>query len=59
LFDLKKLREDFVLLKQTHPELAESLLADLDRVEAVPKAQFRETIPIGKEMYARLKKTPQ
>ncbi len=59
LFDLKKLRADIVTLKQTEPALADLLLADLDRIEALPKTQVRDRVAIGKEMYARFKKPPQ
>ena len=50
LFDLKKLRADIVKLKETDPELSDLLLADLDRVEVLPKTQVRERVAIGKEM---------
>ncbi len=55
LFDLKKLRTDIVALKQTETELSDLLLADLDRVESLPKTQIRDRVAIGKEMYARFK----
>jgi hypothetical protein len=56
LFDIKKLRADIVTLKDTEPELADLLLADLDRIEALPKTQVRERVAIGKEMYSRFRK---
>jgi len=56
LFDLKKLRADIVKLKETEPELADLLLADLDRIDALPKTEVRERVAIGKEMYARFRK---
>lgn len=59
LFDIKKMRADIVTLKDTEPELADLLLADLDRIEALPKTQVRERVAIGKEMYARFRKPSQ
>ncbi len=59
LFDLKKMRADIVILKQTEPELSDLLLADLDRIEALPKTQVMDRVAIGKEMYARFKKPLQ
>jgi predicted component of type VI protein secretion system len=56
LFDLKKMRTDLMTLKETEPELASALLADLDRVEALPKEDVRARAVIGKEMYARIRK---
>ena len=59
LFDLKKLRADILTLRQTDAELSDLLLADLDRVEAVPETQIRDRVGIGREMYARFKKPTQ
>jgi hypothetical protein len=56
LFDLKKMRTDLMTLKETEPELADALLSDLDRVEALPKKDVRARVAIGKEMYARIRK---
>ena len=56
LFDLKKMRADIVTLKETDPELSVLLLADLDRIEALPNTQVQAKVAIGKEMYARIKK---
>ena len=56
LFDLKQMRADLMILKETEPELADALLSDLDRVEALPRKDVRERVAIGKEMYARIRK---
>lgn len=56
MFDLKKMRTDLMTLKETEPELADALLSDLDRVEALPKTDVRARAAIGKEMYARIRK---
>ncbi|MEJ7591682.1 MAG: hypothetical protein WKF77_09050 [Planctomycetaceae bacterium] len=56
LFDLKQMRTDLMILKDTEPELADALLSDLDRVEALPKKDVQSRASIGKEMYARIRK---
>lgn len=56
MFDLKQMRADLMTLKETEPELADALLSDLDRVEAIPKTDVRARAAIGKEMYARIRK---
>lgn len=55
LFDLKLIREDIQTLTDSEPELAAALLADLDRVEALPKTAYIEKAEIGREMYERIK----
>jgi len=56
MFDLKQMRADLMTLKETEPELADALLSDLDRVEALPKKDVQARVAIGKEMYARIRK---
>ena len=56
MFDLKQMRADLQTLKETEPELADALLSDLDRVEALPKQDVMARAAIGKEMYARIRK---
>lgn len=55
MFDLKQMRADLKTLKESEPELADALISDLDRVEALPKTDVRGRAAIGKEMYARIK----
>jgi len=55
MFDLKQMRTDLMILKETEPALADALISDLDRVEALPKTDVRARAAIGKEMYARIK----
>ena len=55
MFDLKQMRSELMTLKETEPVLAETLLSDLNRVEALPKTDVRARVAIGKEMYARIK----
>ena len=54
MFDLKQMRTDLMILKETEPALADALISDLDRVESLPKADVRARAAIGKEMYARI-----
>ena len=56
MFDLKQMRSDLMVLKETEPALADALISDLDRVEALPKTDVLARAAIGKEMYARIKK---
>ena len=55
LFDLKLIRDEIMALQTTEPELAEALLTDLDRVEALPKTDHEARAAIGREMYDRIK----
>ena len=55
MFDLKQMRLDLMVLKETEPALADALISDLDRVEALPKTDVLARAAIGKEMYARIK----
>jgi hypothetical protein len=56
MFDLKQMRTDLITLKETEPELADALLSDLDRVEALPVKDVMARAAVGKEMYARIRK---
>ena len=55
LFDLKLIRDEIMALKKTEPALAEALLSDLDRVEALPKTDHEARAVIGREMYDRIR----
>ena len=55
LFNLKLIRDDIITLTETEPELAAALLADLDRIEALPKTDHAARATIGKEMYERIR----
>ena len=56
MFNLKQMRTDLMILKETEPALADLLLSDLNRVEALPETDSLARAAIGKEMYARIKK---